>query len=199
MKSPARTANGKWASISSSYPMPTPTRNTASSAKRRRPDGTTSCTGGSPSASRKLPAALRNVAASSAARRRRSRHANSADDVFRSPRPPRCADPESTTSPRPEGKAPRRCAEPETQSEQRQVALEVAAERLGQARVDAVHPDQHTHENPVCETGEQKDDAVRRDRPGGEVRLAHPACHERRQRQPEKQVQVRPQDAAADA
>ena len=58
--------------------------------------------------------------------------------------------------------------------------------------------DDRAHEDRVRDRRHQHHDAVDRGRDLVEVVLAHPSRHERRQRQPEEQMQVRPQDRAVD-
>ena len=53
-------------------------------------------------------------------------------------------------------------------------------------------------ENKVSDRRKQQDYAVQRDRPRGEMILAHPTGDERRERQPEQQVQICPQHATVD-
>jgi len=52
-------------------------------------------------------------------------------------------------------------------------------------------------QNPICHRRHQQHNTVDRGWRRGEVILAHPACDERDQGQPEKQVQVCPQNGAA--
>ena len=59
-------------------------------------------------------------------------------------------------------------------------------------------PNQCECEQIVCRCGKKQDQAIRRDRPAAEVRVAHPTRDEWYQREPEQQMEVRPQDSAID-
>src|SRR6476659_4690468 len=76
---------------------------------------------------------------------------------------------------------------------ERDPALEVAAERPGKCRVAAVQAQQHAGEDGVRDRGADEHRPVGGDGQGREVVLVHPAGHERHQRQPKEEVQVRPQ------
>src|SRR3954471_4029842 len=82
---------------------------------------------------------------------------------------------------------------------ERNPPLEVVPERLGERRVPAVQPQQHAREDGVRERGADEHRPVGGDGHGREVVLVHPAGHERHEREPEEQMQVRPQRRAADA
>jgi hypothetical protein len=54
-------------------------------------------------------------------------------------------------------------------------------------------------EDEICDSRQQQDYAVHSNRPRVEVILAHPSGREWNERQPEEQVQVRPQSRTVDA
>jgi hypothetical protein len=56
------------------------------------------------------------------------------------------------------------------------------------------HGDDALLRQPACDGGHQQHEAVQRRRRAREVVLAHPCGSERKQRQPEQQMQVRPED-----
>ena len=79
------------------------------------------------------------------------------------------------------------------------LALVIAAHGGGQRGAGPLVADDQGHQQDVGCRGHDQDAAVERDRQRREVVLTKPRGHERHQRQPEQQVQVGPQDRAADA
>ena len=79
---------------------------------------------------------------------------------------------------------------------ERDVSLEVPAQRLRERRILLVDREQHAGQDGVGEGRAQQHHAVRRDRQPLEVILAHPAGDERHERQPEQQMQIGPQHRA---
>jgi hypothetical protein len=82
--------------------------------------------------------------------------------------------------------------------QRRQLALPIAADCPRQDRIRPLTRDDRLLEDVVGERGHQQHDAVERGGQGGEMVLAHPSRSERKQRQPEQQVQVRPERRAGD-
>src|SRR6185436_6627067 len=82
---------------------------------------------------------------------------------------------------------------------ERQPALEVAPERLGEDRIVTMQAQQHAGEDGVGDRGPDQHRPVGGDGQGREVVLVHPAGDERHEGEPEEQMKVCPQHPAADA
>jgi len=76
----------------------------------------------------------------------------------------------------------------------RKLAFPVAADRPVQERIRSLDRDDALLQQPVGDRGHQQDEAVQRGGCGCEMVFAHPRRREWKQRQPEQQVQVRPEN-----
>src|SRR5450631_589566 len=80
----------------------------------------------------------------------------------------------------------------------RDLALEVAADRLTETGTTPDVENRHL-QDVVGQCGQEQVDDVDDDRRAGELRLVHPGCRDREEREPEQQVEVAPQDGPVDA
>ena len=76
-------------------------------------------------------------------------------------------------------------------------SLGVLAQRPREGRFPAMVREKHTDQYEIRHAAHQQHHTVERHRRGGKVVLAHPAGDKGYQRQPEQQVQVRPERAPA--
>ena len=83
--------------------------------------------------------------------------------------------------------------------ERRELSLPVGADRPSQHRVGTLRRDDRPLQDQVGDRRQQQHQPVARGRHRREVVLAHPPGDERHQRQPEQEVEVRPQHRPGDA
>ena len=81
----------------------------------------------------------------------------------------------------------------------RELALLVLADGRREDGARPLTPDDRELQHVVRDRAREQHGAVHRGGHGGEVRLAHPRRRERRQREPEQEMQVRPEDPAGHA
>lgn len=78
-------------------------------------------------------------------------------------------------------------------------AFSVAADGSRQCGLGAMKGKKRSDEDEIGHASEKEDNAVERDGPGSEVVVAHPRRGEGNQREPEKEMEIGPENRSADA